>query len=128
MQRQDVAGQERGAGFGPNAIPSSLEGNGSLLSSDAGIIEDDGLKRAREEELALTRSIGIVTTQSAILVASLSETVTRFLREFSETLRESEEAARKSLRMVLVTVLIIGVFAVIAAAAAIVGYLEEREN
>jgi hypothetical protein len=128
MQRQDVAGQEHGAGLGANAIPSSLESNRPLLSSDAGIIEDDGLKRAHEEELALTRSIGIVTTQSAILVASLSETATRFLREFSETLQKSEEAVRKSLRMVLVTVLIIGVFAAIAAAAAIVGYLEEREN
>ena len=128
MQGQDVAEQEHGAGLGPNAIPSSLEGNRPLLSSDAGITENDGLKRAHEEELALTRSIGLVTTQSAILVASLSETATRFLREFSETLQKSEEAARKSLRMVLVTVLIIGVFAVVAAAAAIVSYLEEREN
>ena len=128
MQRQDVAGQEHGAGLGAKAIPSSLEGDRPLLSSDAGITENDGLKRAHEEELALTRSIGLVTTQSAILVASLSETATRFLREFSETLQKSEEAARKSLRMVLVTVLIIGVLAAIAAAAAIVGYLEERES
>ena len=128
MQGQGVAAQEHGAGLVPNASPSSLEGNRPLLSSDAGIIEDDGLKRVHEEELALTRSIGIVTTQSAILVASLSETATRFLREFSETLQESEEAARKSLRTVLVSVLIIGIFAAIAAAAAIVSYLEEREN
>jgi hypothetical protein len=128
MQGQDLAEQERGAGLGPNAAPNSLESNRPLLSSDAGITENDGLKRAHGEEMALTRSIGIVTTQSAILVASLSETATRFLREFSETLQKSEEAARKSLRTVLVTVLIMGVFAVIAAAAAIVSYLEEREN
>jgi hypothetical protein len=127
MQGQGVAEQKHGSGLAPNASPSSLEGNPPLLSSD-GITDDDGLQRAHEEELALTRSIGVVTTQSAILVASLSETATRFLREFSETLQKSEEVARKSLRMVLASVLIIGVFAVIAAAAAIVSYLEEREN
>jgi Na+(H+)/acetate symporter ActP len=98
------------------------------LSSDAEITENDRLKSAHDEEIALTRSIGIVTTQSAILVASLSETATRFLRQFSETTEKSAEAARTSLRTVLVTVLIMGILAAIAAAAAIVSYFEEREN
>jgi hypothetical protein len=78
--------------------------------------------------MALMRSIGIVTTQSAILVASLSEAATRFLREFSERAEKSAEAARASLRTVLVTVLIMGILAAIAAAAAIVSYFEERDN
>src|ERR1700716_3557734 len=90
--------------------------------------ENDRLKSAHDEEMALTRSIGIVTTQSAILVASLGETATRFLRQFSETTEKSAEAARTSLRTVLVTVLIMGILAAIAAAAAIVSYFEEREN
>jgi hypothetical protein len=128
MQGHDLAEQERRSELGPNAIPHSLEGNRSLLSSDAEITENDRPKRARDEEMALTRSIRIVTTQSAILVASLSETANRFLRHFSEATQKSEEATRTSLRTVLVTVLIIGGFAVIAAAAAIVTYLEEREN
>jgi hypothetical protein len=127
MQGQDLVGQELRSELDPNAIPSSLEGNRSLLSSDAEITENDRLKRAHDEEMALTRSIGIVTTQSAMLVASLSETATRFLRQFSETIQKSEEAARTSVRTVLVTVLIMGAFAVIAAAAAIVSYLDERE-
>jgi hypothetical protein len=128
VQEQDLAEQERRSELGPNAIPNSLDGNSPLLSSDAEITENDRLKRVRDEEIALTRSIGIVTTQSAILVASLSETAIRFLRQFSETTQKSEEATRTSLRMVLVTVLIMGAFAVIAASAAIVSYLEEREN
>ena len=128
MQGQDLAERECRSGLGPNAIPSSPEGNRPLLSSDAEIPENDGLKRAHDEEMALTRSIGIVTTQSAILVASLSETATRFLRQFSETTQKSEDAARTSVRSVLVTVLIMGVFAVVAAAAAIVSYFDEREN
>jgi hypothetical protein len=123
-----MQGQERRSEPGPNAIPNTLEGNRPLLSSDAEIAENDRLNHARDEEMALTRSIGIVTTQSAILVASLSEAATRFLRQFSETTQKSEEATRTSLRTVLLTVLIMGVFAVIAAAAAIVSYLEEREN
>jgi hypothetical protein len=125
---QVLAGQEDRSEPGPNAIPNSLEGNRPLLSSDAEITQNERLKRVRDEEIALTRSICIVTTQSALLVASLSETATRFIREFSETTQKSEEATRTSLRMVLVTVLIIGAFAVIAASAAIVSYLEEREN
>jgi hypothetical protein len=102
--------------------------NRPLLSSDAEITENDRLKRVRDEEIALTRSIGIVTTQSALLVASLSETATRFPQQFAETTQKSEEATRTSLRTVLVTVLIVGVFAVIAASAAIFSYVEEREN
>jgi len=128
MQGQDLAEQECRSELGPNEIPKSLEGNRPLLSSDAEITENDRLKRAHDEEMALTQSIGIVTTQSAILVASLSETTTRFLRQFSETTQKAEEATRRSLRTVLVTVLTIGVFALIAAAAAIVSYFEEREN
>lgn len=128
MQGQDLAEQERRSALGPNAIPNSVEGNRPLLSSDAGITENDHLKREHDEEMALTRSIGIVTTQSAILVASLSETATRFLRQFSETTEKSAEAARTSLRTVLVTVLIMGILAGIAAAAAIVSYFEQREN
>ena len=127
MQGQDLAEEERRHELDLNAIPNSLEGN-PLLSSDAGITENDRLKSAHDEEMALTRSIGIVTTQSAILVASLSETATRFLRQFSETTEKSAEAARTSLRTVLVTVLIMGILAAIAAAAAIVSYFEEREN
>ena len=69
-----------------------------------------------------------MTTQSALLVASLSETATRFIRQYSETTEKSEAATRRSLRVVLVTALIMGAFAVIAASAAIVSYLEEREN
>ena len=125
---QDLAEQERRSEPGSNAIPSLLEGQRPLLGSDAGITENDGLKRAHDDEMALTRSIGTVTTQSAILVASLSETTTRFLQQFSETTQKSEEAARTSMRTVLVTVLIMGVFAAMAAAAAIVNYLDEREN
>ena len=128
MQGQDLAGKERRHELDPNAISNSFEGNHPLLSSDAGTTENDRLKSAHDEEIALTRSIGIVTTQSAILVASLSETATRFLRQFSETTEKSAEAARTSLRTVLVTVLIIGILAAIAAAAAIVSYFEEREN
>jgi len=124
---QDLAGQEHGSELGPNAIPSSLEGNRPLLS-DVEIMQNERLKRVRDEEIALTRSICIVTTQSALLVASLSETATRFIREFSETTQKSEEATRASLRTVLVSVLIMGAFAAIAASAAIVSYLQEREN
>jgi hypothetical protein len=125
---QDLGGQEHPSELGPNAFPNSLEGNRPLLSSDAEITQNERLKRARDEEITLMRSIGVVTTQSAILVASLSEAATRFLREFSETTQKSEAATRRSLRMVLLTVLIMGAFAVIAASAAIVSYLEEREN
>jgi hypothetical protein len=128
MQGQNLAEKERRDQLDPNAIPNPLEGNRPLLSSDVEITENDRLKRAHDDEMALTRSIGIVTTQSAILVASLSETATQFLRQFSETTEKSAEAARTSLRTVLVTVLIMGVFAGIAATAAIVSYLEEREN
>jgi hypothetical protein len=128
MQGQDLAEQERPSELGPNAIPSSIEATPQLLSSEAGIAENDGLNRAHDEEMALTRSIGIVTTQSAVLVASLSETATRFLRQFSETTEKSEEAARSSVRMVLITVLIVGFLAAVAAAAAIASYLDEREN
>jgi hypothetical protein len=124
---QDLAGQEHGSELGPNVIPSSLEGNRPLLS-DVEITQNERLKPVRDEEIALTRSICIVTTQSALLVASLSETATRFIREFSETTQKSEEATRTSLRTVLVTVLIMGAFAVVAASAAIVSYLQEREN
>ena len=124
---QDLAGQEQRSELGPNAIPSSLEGNRPLLS-DVGITQNERLKPVRDEEIALTRSICIVTTQSALLVASLSETATRFIREFSETTQKSDEATRTSLRTVLVTVLIMGAFAAIAASAAIVSYLQEREN
>jgi hypothetical protein len=125
---QDLGGQEHRSELGPNAFPNSLEGNRPLLSSDAEITQNERLKRGRDEEITLMRSIGVVTTQSAILVASLSEAATRFLREFSETTQKSEAATRRSLRMVLLTVLIMGAFAVIAASAAIVSYLEEREN
>ena len=125
---QDLAGQEQRSELGPNAIPSSLAANRALLSSDAEIRQNERLKQVRDEEIALTRSICIVTTQSALLVASLSETATRFIRQFSETTQKSEAATRRSLRTVPVTVLIMGAFAVIAAAAAIVSYLEEREN
>ncbi len=128
MQGPDLAEKERRHELDPNAISSSLDGNLPLLSSDAGITENDRLKSAHDEEMALTRSIGIVTTQSAILVASLSETATLFLRQFSETTEKSAEAARTSLRTVLVTVLMMGILAAIAAAAAIVSYFEEREN
>ena len=125
---QDLAGQEHHSELGPNAIPNSLEANRALLSSDAEIRQNDRLKQVRDEEIALTRSICIVTTQSALLVASLSETATRFIRQYSETTEKSEAATRRSLRVVLVTALIMGAFAVIAASAAIVSYLEEREN
>jgi hypothetical protein len=125
---QDLAGQEHRSELGPNAIPNSLEANRALLSSDAEIRQNERLKQMRDEEIALTRSICIVTTQSALLVASLSETATRFIRQVSETTEKSEAATRRSLRIVLVTVLIMGAFAVIAASAAIVSYLEEREN
>jgi hypothetical protein len=124
---QDLAGQEHGSELGPNVIPSSIEGNRPLLS-DVEITQNERLKPVRDEEIALTRRICIVTTQSALLVASLSETATRFIREFSETTQKSEEATRTSLRTVLVTVLIMGAFAVVAASAAIVSYLQEREN
>ena len=128
MQGQDLDQKERRHELDPNAIPNSLEGNHPLLSADAEITQNDRLKSVHDEEMMLTRSIGIVTTQSAILVASLSETATRFLRQFAETTEKSAEAARTSLRTVLVTVLIMGILAGIAAAAAIVSYFEEREN
>ena len=124
---QDLAGQEHRSELGSNGIPNSLEGNRPLLS-DAEITQNERLKPVPDEENALTRSICIVTTQSALLVASLSETATRFIREFSETTQKSEEATRTSLRTVLVTVLIMGAFAVVAASAAIVSYLQERAN
>jgi hypothetical protein len=127
LQGQDLADHEPRSELDPNAIPSSLEGNRPLLSSDAEIAEIDGVKRAHDEDMALTRGIGVVTSQSAMLVASLSETTTRFLREFSETTRKSEQAARTSARTVVVAVLIMAVLALIAAAAAIVSYLDERE-
>jgi hypothetical protein len=128
MQGQNPAEQEGRTDLGANAIPESLESNRPLLISDAGTTENDGLKRARDEEMALTRSIGTVTTQSAILVANLSETTTRFLQQFAETTRASEEAARKSMRTMLIIVVAIGVFAAIAAAVSIVSYLDARES
>lgn len=125
MQAQDRADRERRSELGPDPL-SSLESNRPWLSSDGEIA--DRANRAKDEEVTLMRGIGIVTTQSAVLVASLSETATQFLRQFSETMQQSDEAARKSMRTVLIIVLIVGLFAVIAAATAIVGYLEEREN
>jgi hypothetical protein len=125
MQAQDRAERERRSELGPDPL-SSLESNRPWLSSDGEVA--DRANRARDEEITLMRGIGIVTTQSAVLVASLSETATQFLRHFSETMQQSDEAARKSMRTVLIIVLVVGLFAVIAAATAIVGYLEEREN
>jgi hypothetical protein len=126
MQSHDRAERERRSELGPDPLSSSLESNLPWLSSDGEIA--DRANRVRDEEITLMRGIGIVTTQSAVLVASLSETATQFLRQFSETTQQSDEAARKSMRTVLIIVLIVGLFAVIAAATAIVGYLEEREN
>jgi len=126
MQAQDRAERERRSELGSDPLASSLESNRPWLSSDGEIA--DRANRGRDEEITLMRGIGVVTTQSAVLVASLSETATQFLREFSETTQRSDEAARKSMRTVLLIVLVVGLFAVIAAATAIVGYLEEREN
>jgi hypothetical protein len=128
VQSQDRAEQKPRSGLDPSGVPGSIEGIRSLSSSAAEIAETDRLKGAHDEEMALTRSIGIVTTQSAILVASLSETATRFLRQFAETTQESEEAARASARTVLIAVVVVGIFAAIAAAALIANYLDEREN
>ena len=128
MRGQTTAAQERRAALGPGATRDSTEVFGALLSSSAGTSESNSADRAHEEEMALTRTIGIVTTQSAILVASLSGTATRFLRQFSETTQRLEEAARTSARTVLVAVLIMTALAGIAAAAAIVSYIDERQN
>jgi hypothetical protein len=128
MLGQTLAGHEGVSELGLGATAEAIEGPGALLASDADIAASDGGNRARDEEMALTRSIGIVTTQSAILVASLSETATRFLRQFSETTQRLEEAARTSARTILVAVLIMTALAGIAAAAAIMSYIDEREN
>ncbi len=111
-----------------SATADSREGLSPLLTSDDGIAGSDSVNRARDEEMALMRSIGIVTTQSAILVASLSETATRFLRQFSEATQRLEEAARTSARTVLIAVLITTALAAIAATAAILSYIDERGN
>jgi hypothetical protein len=110
------------------ATADSREGLSPLLTSDDGIAGSDSVNRARDEEMALMRSIGIVTTQSAILVASLSETATRFLRQFAEATQRLEEAARTSARTVLIAVLITTALAAIAATAAILSYIDERGN
>lgn len=125
MQLQNSAGQQNTS---ERDASDSREALGPLLASDAGVEATDIGNRAHDEELALTRSIGIVTTQSAILVASLSETATRFLRQFSEANQRLEEAARTSARTVLIALVITTALAAIAATAAILSYIDEREN
>jgi hypothetical protein len=127
MQGHGPVAEEGRSERGPDALATSLEDN-RMPSRDAELTESDRLKRAHDEEIMLTRSIGVVTTQSAILVASLSEAATQFLREFSETTQNSDRAARTSLRTVLVLVSIMSLVSLVAAAAAILGYVEAREN
>jgi hypothetical protein len=127
MQGHNFAEQGLRSDLDSRMPSSSLEGAPSWSGRDAHT-EDDRLKRARDEEIMLTRSIGIVTTQSAILVASLSEAATQFLRQFSDTTQKSDQASLRSMRMVLVAVLLVGLLAMIAAAATIASYVEAREN
>jgi hypothetical protein len=128
MQGQNLAEQGLRSDLDSGMPSSSLESAPPWSSPNAQITEDDRLKRARDEEIMLTRSIGIVTTQSAILVASLSEAATQFLRQFSDTTQKSDQAALRSMRMVLVAVLVVGLLAMIAAAATIASYVEARDN
>jgi hypothetical protein len=128
MREQDIAAPDRRSGLVPNAIADLPEGDHLPASADAALTDIDAPPHAHNDEIALTRSIGTVSAQSAILVASLSEVSTRFLREFSEAAQKSEEAARAALRTVRITALITAALAAIAAAAAIVSYLDARES
>jgi hypothetical protein len=125
-EAQHRSDRARQSALGSNAVSSSFDPAYSGLSADADLA--DPSNRVRNEEITLMRGIGIVTTQSAILVASLSETATRFLRQFSETTQGSDRAARTSLLTLRVIVLIVGLFALAAAATAIVTYLDARED
>jgi hypothetical protein len=128
MPGQNATGRDRRSEPGPVTAADLGAGLGPLLTSDAATTGNDAANRAHDEEMALTRSIGIVTTQSAILVASLSETATRFLRQFSAATQRLEEAARTSARTVLIAVLATTALAAIAATAAILSYIDERDN
>jgi hypothetical protein len=133
--REVAANFMQGHGLVDPQCPSDLvpderatPSGGTGTSRDDARITANDLKHAHDEEIMLTRGIGIVTTQSAILVASLSEAATQFLRQFSETAQKSDKAAGASLRAVRTMVLIVGLASIIAASAAIMTFLEAREN
>jgi hypothetical protein len=84
--------------------------------------------RDRDEAIDLTRGIARITTQSAILLASASESVTEFLRQVSETAQQSERTTRKSLRMAIVAVAVAALFATGAAVVAVMSYQQVSEN
>ena len=82
----------------------------------------------RDEAIDLTRGIARMTTQSAILLASASESVTEFLRQVSETAQQSERRTRKSLQVAIVAVAVAALFATGAAVVSVMSYLHVREN
>ncbi len=84
-------------------------------------------ERQHEGATSSTGSIGTMTARSAILLASLSESATEFVRQFAETSRASEEVIRKWLRIATVGILISAVFSAAAVALSVMSYLQNRE-
>lgn len=87
-----------------------------------------GRPSEREEEIALARGNARISTQSALLLASLSQNASQFLNAFAEAARRSDEATRRSLRIAVTAACIAALFSVAALVVAIVGYLEGRES
>ncbi len=84
--------------------------------------------REREEEIALARGNARISTQSALLLASLSHTASQFLNAFAETAKRSDEATRKSLRIAVTAACIAALVSVAALIVAVLSYVEGREH
>jgi hypothetical protein len=146
---QQMIDERRLVSIGVPTIPGVLEAADSLLpdaataeaiSGDPASFADGRLipealeaanvrrNRDRDEAIDLTRGIARITTQSAILLASASESLTEFLRQVSETAQQSERTTRKSLRMAIVAVGIAALFATGAAIVSVMSYLQVGES
>jgi hypothetical protein len=97
-------------------------------AADSVLAAGAGRPSEREEEIALARGNARISTQSALLLASLSQTASQFLNAFVETARRSEEATRKSLRIAVTAACIAALFSIAALVVAILSYRESREH
>ncbi len=97
-------------------------------AADSMLLSGAGGPRERDEEIALARGNARISTQSALLLASLSQTASQYLNAFAETARRSDEATRKSLRIAVAAACIAALFSVAALVVAIVSYREGREH
>ena len=97
-------------------------------AADSMLAPGAGRPSEREEEIALARGNARISTQSALLLASLSQNASQFLNAFAETARRSDEATRKSLRIAVAAACIAALFSVAALVVAILSHLEGREH